>query len=50
MGLGNPDCKVVGERLVDVKQDFQWSDSQAKLFKLALRFQAKAFKRDTVEA
>ncbi|XHH09893.1 MAG: DUF362 domain-containing protein [Candidatus Bathyarchaeia archaeon] len=49
-GLGNPHCTIVGERLVDVKQDFQWSGSQALLFKLALRFQSRAFKRKTGEA
>ncbi len=44
-GLGNPSCTVVGEKLVDVKQDFQWSGFQAMLFKQAQRFQAKEFKR-----
>jgi uncharacterized protein (DUF362 family) len=46
-GLGSPHFTVVGERLEDVKQDFEWSGFQASLFKLALRFQAKEFKRKT---
>jgi len=43
--LGSTHYKVVGESLAAVKQDFAWSDFQARLFKLALSFQAKAFKR-----
>lgn len=45
-GLGSPDYTVVGEHLEDINPDFQWSSSQAMLFKLALRFQARAFKRN----
>ncbi|MDR0798025.1 MAG: DUF362 domain-containing protein [Nitrososphaerota archaeon] len=48
-GVGNTNCVVVGERLDDVKRDFEWSSFQAMLFKLALRFQARAFKRKTNE-
>lgn len=44
-GLGSPSYEVVGEKLNDVKQDFQWSGFQARLFKLAQRVQAKEFKR-----
>ncbi|MDR1992477.1 MAG: DUF362 domain-containing protein [Nitrososphaerota archaeon] len=46
-GVGNPNYVLVGERLENVKRDFEWSNSQALLFKLALRFQARAFKRKT---
>jgi uncharacterized protein (DUF362 family) len=49
-GLGSPNCAVVGELLDGVKQDFEWSSFQALLFKLALKFQARAFKRKTEEA
>jgi uncharacterized protein (DUF362 family) len=49
-GVGNPHYVIAGERLETVKQDFEWSGSQAMLFKLALRFQARAFKRKTNEA
>lgn len=48
-GLGNPKCNIIGERLSDVKQDYDWSNFQAMLFKLALRFQARTFKRKTNE-
>ena len=49
-GVGSSRYVVVGERLENVKRDFEWSGSQAVLFKLALRFQARAFKRNTKEA
>ena len=49
-GLGSPSHEVVGEKLDDVKQDFQWSGFQAMLFKLAQRFQAKEFRRMRHEA
>jgi uncharacterized protein (DUF362 family) len=49
-GLGNPNYMIVGERLNDVKQDFEWSGFQAMLFRLALRFQAREFKRKANEA
>jgi uncharacterized protein (DUF362 family) len=44
-GLGSSSYEVVGEKLDDVKQDFQWSGFQAMLFKQAQRFQAKEFRR-----
>lgn len=49
-GIGNPNYTVKGERLEAVKQDFQWSGFQAMLFKLALGFQAREFKRKNHEA
>ncbi|MCL2172293.1 MAG: DUF362 domain-containing protein [Candidatus Bathyarchaeota archaeon] len=44
-GVGKSHYVVVGERLESVKQDFEWSSSQAFLLKIALRFQSRAFKR-----
>ncbi len=44
-GLGSSSYEVIGEKLADVVQDFQWSGFQARLFRLAQRFQAREFKR-----
>lgn len=49
-GLGSSSFEVVGEKIEDVKQDFQWSGFQAMLFRLALWFQAREFKRNRHEA
>lgn len=49
-GLGTSSYKIIGEKLDDVKQNFYWNGFQARLFKLAQRFQAREFRRMRHEA
>lgn len=44
-GLGNSDYRVLGERIIDVKQDFKWRVFDAFLFRLAQRIQEREFRR-----
>jgi uncharacterized protein (DUF362 family) len=44
-GLGSTKYRVVGERVTEVKQDFQWNSFEAMLFQLAERVKNREFRK-----